>query len=253
MNAETEGVVLKHIKAVNGRKMILLFSKKYGKISAATGGSEKGKNRFALALKPFTHGRYDLFKGRDIFNINSAEVIKAYYKIGEDVEKYMCASFILEFTERILPENMPSVELFRLLLDFFDLIEARKKKYTTLVIAYQLKAIQLMGLAPELLCCVRCGAKEDLAFFDVKQGGAICVGCRNNITGSDDELIYILNSDIINPLLYFLGNNLKSVGHLALDDTISTEIQDIIREYRAYHLCIKEIKSEDFLKKYQGG
>lgn len=60
MYAETEGIVLKQIKIPGGRRMLVIFTKRYGKISAGTYISEKGKNRAALALRPFTYGRYQI-------------------------------------------------------------------------------------------------------------------------------------------------------------------------------------------------
>ena len=89
MLTDTEGIVLRQVKTSYGRRMILLFSKKYGKISAGTGLNERGKGKSSLALRPFTYGRYELFKNRDSYNINGAEVLKSYYGIGEDVDKYM--------------------------------------------------------------------------------------------------------------------------------------------------------------------
>ncbi|MBK5262736.1 MAG: DNA repair protein RecO, partial [Peptostreptococcaceae bacterium] len=120
MYIDTEGVILKQVKTVNGRKIVLLFSNKYGKISAGTSISEKGRSKSALAMHPFTHGKYELYKNRDSYNINGAEVIKSYYKIGEDVDKYMACSYVLEFTEKLALENQRAPELFRLLIDFLD-------------------------------------------------------------------------------------------------------------------------------------
>ena len=77
MLTDTEGIVLRQVKTSYGRRMILLFSKKYGKISAGTSIAERGKNKSSLALRPFTYGRYELFKNRDSYNINSADVLKA--------------------------------------------------------------------------------------------------------------------------------------------------------------------------------
>ena len=51
---DTEGIVLRQVKISYNRKMILLFSRKYGKISAGTNIGEKGKSRSSLAIKPFT-------------------------------------------------------------------------------------------------------------------------------------------------------------------------------------------------------
>jgi len=249
MYTETEGVIFRQIKTVNGRRMILLFSQKYGKISAGTSMGEKAGSRAALAMRPFTYGKYDLYKSRDSYSINGAEVIKAYYGIGEDVEKYMCASYVLEYTEKFLVEGAPDPKAFRLLLDFLEVIENRKKEYMTAVIAFQFKALQIAGMAPETGCCARCGAKAGLGFFSVAEGGVICGGCRDNIVGAqgNDELIYDIDFDIIVVLRYFLGNSLKSIEHLALDEKIMPKMRAIAKAYGAYHLGIKGLRSENIL------
>ena len=58
MKFETEGIVLKQIKTVGGRRMIVLLSARYGKISAGSRINEGGRNKSALAMRPFTYGRY---------------------------------------------------------------------------------------------------------------------------------------------------------------------------------------------------
>jgi DNA repair protein RecO (recombination protein O) len=181
-----------------------------------------------------------------VYNINEASVIKSYYAIGEDVEKYMCASFALEFTERLLPDGTQFLELFALLLDFFDLIETRKKKFMTLVMAFQLKAIQLMGVTPEINLCTSCGKNDNLVCFDVVGGGTVCKQCSSQ--HRNNELLYDVNLDIIRVLHYFFGNSLKRIEHIALDENILAELQVIVKEYRAYHLNISELKSDEFLK-----
>lgn len=249
MNLETEGIILKQIKTINGRRMVLLFSKKYGKISAGTSISERGKSRSALAMRPFTYGRYDIYKSSGTYHINAAEVLKAYYKIGEDVDKYMCASYVLEFTEKLLQENMQSTEIYGLLIDFLDIMEARKKKYMTVVIAFQLKAIKAMGLVPELERCVHCGKQEEIAFFGVQEGGVLCGSCRN-IIDSDGKLvlIYSVDFDIISTLNYFFRNSLKSIERITLNERILAKLKVMIKDYVSYHLDIKELMSEDFLQ-----
>ena len=153
MLTDTEGIVLRQVKTSYGRRMILLFSKKYGKISAGTSIAERGKNKSSLALRPFTYGRYELFKNRDSYNINSADVLKSYYGIGEDVDKYMNGAYVLEFTERVLSEEVPAPAIFNLLIDFFDLLEMRKKGIGTLVLAYQTKVFKYSGVMPQLERC----------------------------------------------------------------------------------------------------
>ena len=150
MLTDTEGIVLRQIKTSYNRRMILLFSKKYGKISAGTSIQEKGRGKSSLALRPFTYGRYELFKNRDSYNINSADVIKSYYAIGENVDKYMNGAYVLEFTERVLSEGVPAPGIFHLLLDFFDLLESRDRGIGTLVLGYQIKLFKYAGVAPQV-------------------------------------------------------------------------------------------------------
>ena len=45
MITETEGIVLRQTKISGGRRMILIFTKQYGKISAGTSLNEKGKGK----------------------------------------------------------------------------------------------------------------------------------------------------------------------------------------------------------------
>ncbi len=248
MFAETEGIIFKQVKIVNGRRMLLLFSKKYGKISAGTNMNEKGKTKSSLALRPFTYGKYEVIKNREIINIQSAEVVKSYYRIGEDIEKYMSCSYVLEFTEKILEEEEPAPKLFRLLLDFFEMIERRTKRYHSLVLAYQIKALQEVGNMPEVNQCVVCGKEDDIAFFCIKEGGIVCRKCNPNLPNiTNDTLIYPINFGIVNILRFILSNPLSRLEHLALDEKVEVQLSQMIRSYIAYHLDIGELKSESFL------
>ena len=95
MIIHTDGIVLKQRKIANNRRIIVTFSKTYGKLSAGTSINEKSKGKSALALRPFTYAEYQMFKGRDYYNIDSAYVKKSYYAIGEDLDRFLTASKIL--------------------------------------------------------------------------------------------------------------------------------------------------------------
>ena len=248
MITDTEGIIFRQVKTVNGRRMVLLFSKKYGKISAGTSISEKGKSKSSLAMRPFTYGRYELFKNRDSYHINGSEVIKSFYRIGEDVEKYMCCSYVLEFTEKLLQEEAPAPGIFNMILDFFEIMEKRSRKYPSLILAYQVKVLQEAGCMPQISRCVQCGKKDEPVFFSVKDGGIICKKCAPNFHNiSNDSLIYAVNFGIVNVLRYIFDNPIKCFENLALDDEIQLQLSRIIKSYAAFHLDLGELKSETFI------
>ena len=248
MLTDTEGIVLRQVKTSYGRRMILLFSKKYGKISAGTGLNERGKGKSSLALRPFTYGRYELFKNRDSYNINGAEVLKSYYGIGEDVDKYMNGAYVLEFTERVLAEEVPSPGIFSLLIDFFDLLENRDKGIGTLVLAYQTKVFRYTGVMPQLERCAICGEEEPAFKFSVEEGGVICRDCFQAMENlGPHALIYDIKFGILDILKYFTVNPLKKLENIALKEDAGKLLQEIIREYAAYYLDVSDLKSEKLI------
>lgn len=262
MLTDTEGIVLRQVKTSYGRCMILLFTKKYGKISAGTSIGEKSRSKSSLVLKPFTFGHYELFKNRSSYNINSADVIKAYYRIGEDVDKYMNASYVLEFTEKVLGEDAPVPGAFTLLIDFLDMLEDRERGIGTLVLAYQTKLMKSLGVMPELKKCTVCGKAicgedseqgSDKSFFSIENGGIVCDKCGMRIVQSGEEkttgnsLIYRSEFDIINVLKYFSANSLKKLKNVALNEKTGKLLQQILREYAAYYLDASDIKSEKMI------
>ena len=245
MLTDTEGIVLRQIKTSYNRRMILLFSRKYGKISAGTSIGEKGRSKSALALRPFTYGRYELFKGRDSYNINSAEVLRSFYGIGEDVDKYMQGAYVLEFTEKALAEEMPAPRLFDLLIEFFQVLEHREKGIGTLVLAYQTKMLNVLGLLPRLDTCACCGKAKPAFAFSVEEGGIVCRDCASeHENSSDSTLISCDRFDIVKVMNYFLVNPLKKLDNIALNEETGRVMQRLVRSYAAYHLDISDIKSE---------
>ena len=248
MLTDTEGIVLMQTKTSYGRRMILLFSKKYGKISAGTGINEKGRGKSSLALRPFTYGRYELFKNRDSYNINGADVIRSYYAIGEDVDKYMNGAYVLEFTERVLEEGVPSPGMFNLLIDFFDLLESRDRGIGTLVLAYQTKVLRYAGVMPQLEHCAVCGEKKQAAKFSIEDGGIICGDCLRDMENLEAHtLIYDLKFGILDVLKYFMANPLKKLENIALKEDAGKLLQEIIRKYAAYYLDTSDLKSEKLI------
>ena len=248
MLTDTEGIVLRQIKTSYNRKMIRLFTRSYGKISAGTGIGERGRSKGALAIRPFTYGRYELFKNRDSYNINSADVIRSFYGIGENVDKYMHGAYVLEFTEKALPEGMAAPALFETLIEFFKVLETREKGIGTLVLAYQVKLLKLAGAMPKLDSCVICGEKKDAAYFSIEEGGTVCEDCARTLGEAvRSTLIYCDRFDIVNMLDYLAKVPLDDLKNIALNEENGRLLKRIIRQYSAYHLDITDIKSEELV------
>ena len=256
MLADSTGIILRRINATSGRKMLSIFTQKYGKISAGTSISEKSsKGKATLSLNRFTYGRYEIFRSRDFYNVNSGEVVKSFFRIGEDPDKYFAASFALELTDEALPEELPQPKLLNELVDFLGTLEDRSKGFITLVIAYEIKLLDAVGMLPNLDECVVCGSKPDdakrLRYFSVEDGGMICDECmrkieqeiaQNSKSKAKPRLIYSPKFDIVNIIKYFSKRPISAFG--MLDAETEEELYKILREYISYHMDVGTLKSE---------
>ena len=252
MITETEGIILRQTKISGGRRMISIFTQKYGKISAGTNLNEKSRGKQALALRPFTHGMYEFFKKGDYYNINGADTLHSYYRLGEDVDKYMNASYALEFTDRITAEGQPAPALFSLAVDLMRELEQRNGRYQTLIAAYEVKALKILGVFPELRRCAVCGQEKEPAALSVTEGGILCAehaagaAPAYSKTGTD-TLIYQVDFGIVDILDYLCSHPLESLRKLALDDEKAEYIRKMMMDYARYHLDFGELKSESFM------
>ena len=258
MLADSTGIILRRINATSGRKMLSIFTQKYGKISAGTSISEKSsKGKATLSLNRFTYGRYEIFRSRDFYNVNSGEVVKSFFRIGEDPDKYFAASFALELTDKALPEELPQPKLLNELVDFLGTLEDRSKGFITLVIAYEIKLLDAVGMLPNLDECVVCGSKQDdakkLRYFSVEDGGMICEECmrkieqeiaQNSKSSAKPRLIYSPKFDIVNIIKYFSKRPISAFGNIMLDAETEEELYKILREYILYHMDVGTLKSE---------
>lgn len=258
MLADSTGIILRRINATSGRKMLSIFTQKYGKISAGTSISEKSsKGKATLSLNRFTYGRYEIFRSRDFYNVNSGEVVKSFFRIGEDPDKYFAASFALELTDKALPEELPQPKLLNELVDFLGTLEDRSKGFITLVIAYEIKLLDAVGMLPNLDECVVCGSKLDdakrLRYFSVEDGGMICDECmrkieqeiaQNSKSKAKPRLIYSPKFDIVNIIKYFSKRPISAFGNIMLDAETEEELYKILREYISYHMDVGTLKSE---------
>ncbi|MDD6255359.1 MAG: DNA repair protein RecO [Eubacteriales bacterium] len=245
MVTETDGIILRQTKIARDRKMIVLFTRKFGKISAGTGIRQSGK-KSSLPLRPFTHGRYEIYTGRNSYNIDAAETIESFFSIGEDIDRFFCASCALEFTDKVLAESMPAEPVLDTLISFLRILSNRKKKMRSFLIMYEWKILYMTGYGPVTDRCASCGREDEPAGFSIADGGTVCRSCVDS-GRINMRLLYSIKFDIIQ-ILKFIGlNNIDSFANLAFGPETEDYLDRILHEYVSYHLDIRGLKSESYL------
>lgn len=246
MIINTEGIVLRQRKIAGNRRMIVIFTRQYGKISAGTSINEKSRSRSALALRPFTCAEYELFKGRDSFSINSASVRRSYYSIGEDIDRFMNASAFIEYLDKVTAEGESVPALYDLALEFLASASSANNSAETLLLAFIVRSLGILGVSPELRYCVNCGkplseiaseeGENSFRSFSVTSGGLICEHCAKIEKSEGDALIYRPSFDILDVFKYFQSKPLRTFEKIDLRDDALYIVKKVLADYTGRYL-----------------
>jgi len=172
-----QGIVLRSFPFGEADRVVVLLSPNQGKIRAVAKGVRKTKSRFGGRLEPFSHVDLVLYEGRNLDTITQAEVIEAFPRLRQDLDKMMAAGAMVELLDIVSQEEESSHRAFLLLQRSLRALEAGPM-HPDLVTSFLLKASDVIGVAMALDACAGCGTPEGLHRFAFAGGGVQCDRCR---------------------------------------------------------------------------
>jgi DNA repair protein RecO (recombination protein O) len=179
----THAIVLRTRKVRESSKIVVLFTKECGRISAIAKGGLKPKSKFGSSLELFTRSSIIFYKkeNRELHTLSHSESLEVFKGIKDDVFKLAYASVAAEMVERLMPVEEPNEPLYGLLVAVLREINLAERSQLELILtSYELKTLYLVGYGPELEHCVRCGKPvEEDAWFGLLSGGVLCHDCSN--------------------------------------------------------------------------
>jgi DNA repair protein RecO (recombination protein O) len=242
-------IVLRTRKVRESSKIVVLFTNKFGRISAIAKGSLKPKSKFGSSLELFTRCSIIFYRkeNRELQTLSHSETLESYQGIKDDVFKLAYASVAAEMVERLMPVEEPNEALFGLLASTLAQIDvASRTQLEVILSSYELKTLYLVGYGPELVKCVRCGkAVDEEASFGLLSGGVLCPDCRNrdlNALGMSPEALALLRE--------YRRESIEKLRKTHSAGEVSREVADILNAFfRAQISEGAKIRSLDFLER----
>ena len=93
-------------------RILVIFSKKYGKISLIAKGVRKLNSRKRGHLEVFSWLKFSAAKGKNLDILTEAEIINTFPKVRDDLKKVAVAYFLMEVVGRVTRENERNEELY---------------------------------------------------------------------------------------------------------------------------------------------
>lgn len=178
MTVKTEGIVLREMRFKETSKILTILTRNHGKIHAMARGAYKPKSQLIGSTQTFSYNNYVLFKGKNFYYINQADIIDSFYSIREDINRVLFGSYLLELADLSILEGEDNEKLFLLLRKGLNVLSGLENDFIKFILAYELKYISFLGYKPMISRCVICGRTDFNKFkFSIDKGGIVCSNC----------------------------------------------------------------------------
>ena len=239
----TEALILSVRDMGEADRLVTLFSREHGKISAAAYGARRTRSRLAGTVQSFAQVSVSLIPGRSLDTIGQCEVIRSFSELREDLELMTYGAFLTELISELWPDRSPEPSAFDVLIGAWALLSEKNPRLVSIAGAWQLLA--LAGFHPEYAHCVACGRVLALpAFFDACAGGGVCLDCEH-------EGLQPLNEEVCEFVAILLNINWKSPIQFKVTGATLLKAEKMLIEFIA-HRIEHPLKSVRFIQMMKG-
>ena len=203
---ESDSIILKTYPLAEADRIVVFFSRDYGKVRGVANGVRRLKNRFGASLEPLARSKVTFFRKEtvELVRIRSSELIDSPMKLLEDYDRAVMASHVAELVDRFLPDHEVQDAVFRL----FSLARQSLIAGCPLELLrcyFEVWMLRLAGVFPEVFRCSICTRTLETHESRVFLSGLKHVACHKCAHGVGTEV----PTETVDALYWILTESLE--------------------------------------------
>jgi DNA repair protein RecO (recombination protein O) len=186
---EDEAVVLRTYKSGEADRVVIVWTRHFGKLRVLAKGARKTSSRLGGSLETLAHVNVDLVKTRGEFYV--ARHVQHYHRLTTLRSSYQRISAgyaVVEVIDAIPSDGVPDEAIFELVVRVLLALDNEQINPELVPASFYLRLLALDGSAPVVDACVNCERRGPLVAFDAATGGALCDQCRRGVALSPAAL-----------------------------------------------------------------
>ena len=242
-NYQTEAVIIKKTRLGEADSILTMYTPDLGKIQGFAKSLRRPRSKMAGHLELLTHSKVALARGRNLDTITGSQTITGFLPLKNDLWLTSYALYVIELVNQFTAEQVENPALFRLLLDTLQNLCQEEVDKEPVLRYFELHLLSEVGYRAQLKRCVTCKSplQPVTNYFSPSAGGALCPDC-----GLQQSLSQPLSVNALKVLRFLQENDYETVNRLKIDQTLSRELEIIMRSHIKY-LLERDVKSVDWL------
>ncbi|HLO84484.1 MAG TPA: DNA repair protein RecO [Nostocaceae cyanobacterium] len=193
------GINLKTQVLGESDRIVTILTKEFGLIRAVAPSSRKYNSSLGGRIEMFVVNELLISQGRSLDRITQAQTIKTYPGLSKDLVKLAAGQYLAEIVLCQALSDQPQTELYELLNEYLQRLEALPKSTGIEIIAHLVQGVfhllALAGLTPQVEVC--CLTQNPLipnftdprwqVGFSISAGGTVCLEAWENLRKERDQ------------------------------------------------------------------
>jgi len=249
----TIAVVLRVVNYGESDRIVTLFGRDTGRLSALARGARKSQRRFAGGLSLCSVGSAAMRErpGAELATLERFDATESHAALGADVARMAHAAYAAELVSKLCAPRQVEPAVFDWLTAFLRLLEDEGASAERLRV-FEIGLLSHLGFGPVLASCAVCNgdsfgarAAADVGFrWDPDRGGAVCTACARG--GRP------LQPAVREALIRLAGTPLAAARAGALPVDVNRDCREALLEIINHHVT-GPLKSVEFIAKLAAG
>lgn len=236
--------MLKHVDYHETSKIVTVFTPDRGKLSGLVKGAKRPRSKFGSSLEPLTYIELLFYEkeGRALATITQADILERFDAVKRDFDRLAYGGYVVELCDKFVQEGEESSAAFSFVIESLRLLGEWTGDLELLATGFGLRFLGLMGFAPLLDRCARCGSTQlhGKLGFSAEEGGVLCANCaRHDAAELGGYHLRLLRNLSRIPL--------KRMERARVEKKVLRETFDLVNYYASWRANVR-LKSLAFLK-----
>jgi DNA repair protein RecO (recombination protein O) len=179
----TPAIVLRAVAYGESDKVVTLFGRTTGRLSALARGARKSQRRFPGGLAMGSVGEISVREraGAELLTLETFDVKASHASFGTDVARMAHAGYVSELVTKLSAPRQVDLPVYDWLAAFLGLLDAEGASAERLRV-FELGLLGRLGFGPMVESCAACGGERSGPppvdyRWDPDRGGAVCAAC----------------------------------------------------------------------------